>query len=320
MPAKRRQNQPQPAIHSDYDTESAVPLPTTAPKRSIQELNYTVLSRYVPGLRRIVSIASFTVVYVFSPGSQQWEKSGVEGTLFLCQTSDGASIGYSVVILNRKSLDNFITHLTSADDVELTDEYVILQGVSADGAPRIYGLWIFSEAETVPSTKELVGLAIQECAMRIDQVEELREAEEDAYEEPYEEETISQAAGRQGQSIDVATLFSKPQIQPETHIRPTTQTDEAAGQRLDLLKLFGQPQIQAEEHIQPQQQAHYHPVQQPIQHQFQQHSQGQAHVQPQYQGQDRFQPQIYSTNQQSQQPQQSQQQTTLLNLFKTGNG
>ena len=73
----------------------------------------------------------------FSPETQQWEKSGIEGTLFVCQTTGPR---YNVVILNRKSLDNFITELKSGEDIEITEQYIILQVLGEGEAPSIFGV------------------------------------------------------------------------------------------------------------------------------------------------------------------------------------
>ncbi|KAK5734491.1 hypothetical protein LTR17_008851 [Elasticomyces elasticus] len=50
-------------------------------------------------------------------------------------------------MLNRKSVDNFEAELNSADDVEITPEYVILQATRPDGGAVIYGTWIFEDGE-----------------------------------------------------------------------------------------------------------------------------------------------------------------------------
>ncbi|KAK4891867.1 hypothetical protein LTR27_009566 [Elasticomyces elasticus] len=59
----------------------------------------------------------------------------------------GGNGGFKVVMLNRKSLDNFEAELTSADDVEITPEYVILQATGPDGRAVLYGIWIFEDEE-----------------------------------------------------------------------------------------------------------------------------------------------------------------------------
>ncbi|EMC96999.1 hypothetical protein BAUCODRAFT_48463, partial [Baudoinia panamericana UAMH 10762] len=151
MPSKRKSSrhaklEPQPI--TDYDTDTvnpsdAAPSLEAPPVRTNTELNLTVLRRYSPDLEHILSIAPFAVLYTFSTESSQWEKCGIEGTLFVCQLAGTAR--YSAIILNRKSLDNFITDLVSADDVEITAEYVILQALNSEGTPQIYGIWIFED-------------------------------------------------------------------------------------------------------------------------------------------------------------------------------
>lgn len=242
---------------SDYDTDTANPTdipPLTMappPKRTNTELNLSVLRRYVPDTERIISIAPFAVVYHFSPDTQQWEKSGIEGTLFVCQLVGDTHPRYNVIILNRKSLENFVTELVSEDDIEITEQYVILQVLGENGVPVIYGLWIFSdEGEGVHTTKDIVAGAIQECAMRaahenfageereeygaegwgLDGVEE----EEDGYDVPVPAPVQQPPAT--GQSVDLLSLFNKPSVpvgqgqmpdQPRTasHFPSTADTD-----------------------------------------------------------------------------------------------
>jgi len=283
MPPKKRatraaQLQPQPAI-SDYDetdtatfTDNAAALIAPPPSRTNTELNLLVLRRYCPDVERIVQIAPFAVVYSFSPETQGWEKIGTEGTLFVCQLAGANYSRYSVIILNRKSLDNFIVELVSAESVEITDSYVILQDTGADGVEQIYGLWIFSEENTKPTTQEVVAMAIEECALR---AEEGRKIAEESYESeatahyghdgvqqtdlpyqtqhPAEPVQLAQAMPPSGQQIDLMHLFGKPQAQPQ---QQQQQQQQQQPQHMPQLA----PQMNQEHFYQQQQQQ---PIQQP---------------------------------------------------------
>lgn len=275
MPPKRTsratrtaQLQPQPTPTSDYETDTVNPsdaAPTLAPppQRTNTELNLTVLRRYEPSITHILSIAPFAVVYTFSPDSQQWEKCGIEGTLFVCQLSSAKSgrVGYNVMILNRKSLDNFTCELVSAEDVEVTEQYVILQAMGEDGVtPAIYGIWIFSDAKAEgqgPSTREIVAGTIQSCAMQAQIASEAVGAEtglETEVEMETEEEGANGHGEEHGHTEDV-------EAEEEDHgygygMDGTTQHTEQmeeeeavaqqAGQRLDLLQLFSSKPAQAQ--------------------------------------------------------------------------
>lgn len=236
MPSKRRatrtaQLQPQPT-QSDYDTDTQAVTDTATglqppPQRTNTELNLTVLRRYNPDIERIVSIAPFVVVYTFSPDLQQWEKCGIEGTLFVCQLT---GLRYTVMMLNRKSLDNFVTELLSADDVEITEQYVILQAAGEDGTPQIYGLWIFSDGETQPSTREVIAQTIQSCAMQAQIAREARETD-----------VADEHTGHHGYGLDGTTQM---QAQMDEEQAVSQQT----GQQLDLLQLFGSNPTQTSDH------------------------------------------------------------------------
>lgn len=203
------------------------------PTRTNTELNLLVLRRYVPSIERIIAIAPFAVVYLFSAETQQWEKSGHEGTLFVCQldAEETGYVSYSVVILNRKGLDNFITELVSGEDIEITEQYVILQVMGEDGTPNIYGLWIFSDDANAPHTREVVANAIQECAVRAES---------------------ARAEGRNGHAaVPSYNLDGTADIEPEVEFT-STQLPQG-GQQIDLLSLFGKPADSYKEQLAAQQ-------------------------------------------------------------------
>jgi hypothetical protein len=111
----------------------------------------------------------------------------VEGTLFVCQLVPG-SLGeerYSVFVLNRRGLNNFDLPLTDGENVEITEEFIILKSDSdagshsspptgqsatnngrANGDIRIYGLWVFSEPppSSTAETRNINAQVIRECA------------------------------------------------------------------------------------------------------------------------------------------------------------
>lgn len=242
MPSKKKhtraaQLQPQPQPTSDYDTDTAAvtdatPSMAPPPNRTNTELNMLVLKRYVPDIERIISIAPFAVVYLFSPETQQWEKSGTEGTLFVCQLAGSEHPRYNVVILNRKGLDNFITELVSGEDIEITEEYVILQVIGDDSTPNIYGIWIYSEETTTPSLREVVANAIQECAVRA----EMAGANAGTVEEEQEYH-----------QVEPYNLEGGHNATPHDSIHPPLQQTPA--QQVDLLSLFNKPSAPANQHV-----------------------------------------------------------------------
>ncbi|KAK4692095.1 hypothetical protein P7C71_g5041, partial [Lecanoromycetidae sp. Uapishka_2] len=143
-------------------------LPPAPPSdRSDAAINLSVLQRYLPSAGLIVDKAPYAVVYVFEKKDERWEKTGVEGSVFILQlASEGGRDEYAVMVLNRRGLDNWVLHLKSSEGVQLTEEYIILQG-TGDEEEKVYGLWIFEEADkSTRGLRELFGNSIVECARK----------------------------------------------------------------------------------------------------------------------------------------------------------
>ncbi|RDW74311.1 Dcp1 family protein [Aspergillus mulundensis] len=237
----------------------------SAPPRTNEELNLSVLQSHNPEVKSIQSIAPFAVVYTFSPTTRQWEKTGVEGTLFVCQLVAG-SLGeerYSVFVLNRRGLNNFDLPLTHGDNVELTEEYIILKSDStsdpSNARPssdvRIYGLWVFSEPppSSTAETRNINAQVIRECAVMAGHSLKLaRERLEAARQnglhaaataasttiDPLDEVQGSAPMGRQ---ISLRDLFGQERAQDDgwsvrAHSQPTqAQPEPAASESQDVL-------------------------------------------------------------------------------------
>ncbi|KAK5675680.1 hypothetical protein LTS10_011780 [Elasticomyces elasticus] len=189
------------------------------------ELNFTVLRRYIPSITQSLSIAPFAVLYTFSPDTQAWEKCSVEGTVFICHYTSspddqaGGNGGFKVV--NRKSLDNFEAELTSADGVEITPEYVILQTTGPDGGAVIYGTWIFEHGEA--------GVLGRGCALQAENARggDIAGGGEGMVEDVGEEEEVEEGCGMDG------TTEMQGQMEEEEAV------ELQAGWKLDLQQLFG---------------------------------------------------------------------------------
>ena len=158
-----------PSHPSDSDAPQGAPTtldffppPSQTSIRTDAQLNLSVLQRHLPNTHSIIRIAPFAVVYLFNPEREGWEKSGVEGSLFIVRTDGGRGEGYAVFVLNRRGLENFILRLEKADQVEVTEDYIILQ----DGE-TVHGLWVFEEAEgSTQGIRKEIGQMMLECAQR----------------------------------------------------------------------------------------------------------------------------------------------------------
>lgn len=130
---------------SDYESEAYVP--ATVENRSSEQINFTVLRRYIPALQSIISIASSTQIYTFSPETQTWEKTNTEGTLFVCELAASPLTGaaqHAIVVLNRRGLDNLIIETREVENVEITEQFLFVT-LRSLGELKTLGFFIYED-------------------------------------------------------------------------------------------------------------------------------------------------------------------------------
>jgi hypothetical protein len=194
-----------------------LPPPPHLPHRTNTELNLSVLRRYLPSIRSIVSIAANAVVYSISPTAQTWEKTGVEGTLFVCEQEPVTVSGHlmpraCVFVLNRRGLDNMVVELCRASECEVTDELITFNVESTDDTAivdndvgpgseedtRVIGLWIHADQD---DTREVNAAIIQDVWRQSRLITTLSEAE------IREEEAAG--TGDTGRRLSITELFGQ---------------------------------------------------------------------------------------------------------------
>lgn len=143
---------------SDYDSDNQgyvsdypgllVPTP-----RSKDELNVSVLRKWNPEVVRIMSIAPYATLYEFATGANEWQKTGLVGTLFICELSRGryGEERYQAIVLNRGGLENYEAELRQSErgGVSMTGDYVeITKDDPETGGIKANALFIYSEEGT----------------------------------------------------------------------------------------------------------------------------------------------------------------------------
>ena len=140
-----------------------------------------------------------------------------------------------VVVLNRRGLDNFVLKLKREDQVDVTEEYIILQDADGDGEgeQKAYGLWVFQEAEgSTRGTRAEVGELITELARRVEGVEHGSDGAKQGQDGQYGMEN-----GNGPASPDLMALLGQPRTQAEPVLQ---QAETSQGQNvLDMLRKAG---------------------------------------------------------------------------------
>lgn len=203
---------------SDYESDAAHyfdardgPPPARPEHRNNDELNLSVLRRYLPSIRKIPTLASNAVAYTFSKVTQSWEKSGIEGPMFVCEQEPVTVRGRlmpraCVFVLNRRSLDNLVVDLCRASACEVTGELIAL---SLDEAPGTDALDGHGDARSGDDTR-VIGLWIHEETRKLnmDQIMEFWRACRSQGDEAEEAEEAGQAVDT-GRRLSITELFGQ---------------------------------------------------------------------------------------------------------------
>lgn len=105
-----------------------------------KKANLRLLQRSInPNIEDIIGSATHVVLYEYTP--QGWEKSQVEGSLFL--VAQGGQ-QYSLAILNRHSTENFHVAVTVGFQLQHKEPYLIFKQ-----SPKILGIWFHNANERV---------------------------------------------------------------------------------------------------------------------------------------------------------------------------
>mmetsp|Transcript_19204 Transcript_19204/g.47463 ORF Transcript_19204/g.47463 Transcript_19204/m.47463 type:complete len:265 (-) Transcript_19204:21-815(-) len=116
-----------------------------------KEANLRLLQRTTdPSISNILDSATHVVLYKFAQASQSWEKSNVEGGLFLAVKPSG----YIMVIVNRSSPDNYSIQLSANFQLQHQDPYLIFRQLE-QGETVIRGIWFPNANERVTVNNSL---------------------------------------------------------------------------------------------------------------------------------------------------------------------
>ncbi|XP_048463526.1 mRNA-decapping enzyme 1B isoform X8 [Rhincodon typus] len=105
------------------------------------DISLAALQRQDPYIFRIVDVASQVALYTFSQRDNEWEKTDVEGTLFIYARS--ASPRHGFTIMNRLNVENRTEPITKDLDLQLQDPFLLYRNAQLS----IYGIWFYDEVE-----------------------------------------------------------------------------------------------------------------------------------------------------------------------------
>ncbi|NXK59708.1 DCP1B enzyme, partial [Sylvietta virens] len=120
------------------------------------DISLAALRQHDPYISGIVDVASQVALYTFGHRASQWEKTDVEGTLFVYTRS--ASPRHGFTIMNRLSMENRTEPITKDLDFQLQDPFLLYRNARLS----IYGIWFYDKEECQRIAELMKNLTQQE--------------------------------------------------------------------------------------------------------------------------------------------------------------
>ncbi|XP_056133439.1 mRNA-decapping enzyme 1B [Lampris incognitus] len=123
------------------------------------DISLAALRRQDPYINNIVDVASQVALYTFNNRANEWEKTEVEGTLFVY--SRLASPRHGFTIMNRLSMDNLTEPITKDLDFQLQDPFLLYRNARL----VIHGIWFYDKEDCQRIAQRMKTLTQQEQAL-----------------------------------------------------------------------------------------------------------------------------------------------------------
>ncbi|XP_053720204.1 mRNA-decapping enzyme 1B isoform X6 [Synchiropus splendidus] len=119
------------------------------------EMSPAALQRLDPYIRTIVDETSQVALYTFNSQSSQWEKTEVEGTLFIYNRLTSPCYGFT--IMNKLNMQSVTEAITQDLDLQLQEPFLLYRNARS----VIHGIWFYERWEC-RRVADLMKLLIQQ--------------------------------------------------------------------------------------------------------------------------------------------------------------
>ncbi|XP_032660073.1 mRNA-decapping enzyme 1A [Chelonoidis abingdonii] len=126
-----------------------------------QEMSLAALKRHDPYITSIADVTGQVALYSFSPKANEWEKTDIEGTLFVYRRS--ASPYYGFTIVNRLNMHNLVEPVNKDLEFQLHEPFLLYRNASLS----IYSIWFYDKNDCHRIAKLMANLlafaAVKDC-------------------------------------------------------------------------------------------------------------------------------------------------------------
>eukprot|EP00072_Mus_musculus_P045263 XP_006519719.1 PREDICTED: mRNA-decapping enzyme 1A isoform X2 [Mus musculus] len=107
--------------------------------RAEQEMSLAALKQHDPYITSIADLTGQVALYTFCPKANQWEKTDIEGTLFVYRRSASPYHGFTIV--NRLNMHNLVEPVNKDLEFQLHEPFLLYRNASLS----IYSIWFYDK-------------------------------------------------------------------------------------------------------------------------------------------------------------------------------
>ncbi|XP_020659534.3 mRNA-decapping enzyme 1A isoform X1 [Pogona vitticeps] len=128
-----------------------------------QEMSLAALKQHDPYITSIADVTGQVALYRFSPTANEWEKTDIEGTLFVYKRSASPHHGFTIV--NRLNMHNLVEPVNKDLEFQLHEPFLLYRNANLS----IYSIWFYDKNDCHRIAK-LMAKVVQEETQRSQQV------------------------------------------------------------------------------------------------------------------------------------------------------
>uniref|UniRef100_A0A1A7XWI0 5'-(N(7)-methylguanosine 5'-triphospho)-[mRNA] hydrolase n=1 Tax=Iconisemion striatum TaxID=60296 RepID=A0A1A7XWI0_9TELE len=119
-------------------------------------MSLAALQRHDPYINKLLDVTGQVALYNFNSKSNEWEKTEIEGTLFVYARS--ASPHHGFTIMNRLSTENLVEPINKDLEFQLQDPFLLYR----NGNLGIYSIWFYDKRDCQRIAQLMVKIVKQE--------------------------------------------------------------------------------------------------------------------------------------------------------------
>ncbi|XP_037386562.1 mRNA-decapping enzyme 1A isoform X1 [Talpa occidentalis] len=124
--------------------------------RAGQEMSLAALKRHDPYITSIADLTGQVALYTFCPKANQWEKTDIEGTLFVYRRSASPYHGFTIV--NRLNMHNLVEPVNKDLEFQLHEPFLLYRNASLS----IYSIWFYDKNDCHRIAKLMANVVKEE--------------------------------------------------------------------------------------------------------------------------------------------------------------